>query len=412
MPRKYKTKTRRGRRLQQLGAKNPFDVMGMKEAASRLNEIRRAAATANAIKDKVTMRTQESNSRAKTQVGTPQIDQDYRRTAVKFGKPKSAAARAKKMSKQGQSKSVLSLYDYGSWNRGRGMMGIASCQQGAAGTEYRAPVHLYDLTCVPQGIGTATRYPTTFYELFFTDETDSASVRWYGKRDASNPGRIQDLVTSTTTETKNRCFYQSMSSRTSTLTNPNLSGYGSKSYISNFSAKFILNGPQEGPTKWCIQLVQLSDEVVPGVETELATAFWQACAKPYGFSPLETGPSRGLRKHLKVLKSFYCAMDTPESTEDHVTSRMRQVDFSGHLNRTCNYRWNHQVDRVGMTVADVPEDDDVGADVNATHVHPRARVYIMIRALSKFTPLESWSQTKHPSYDIKLDVTHCALDTR
>lgn len=355
---------------------------------------------------------QKSNRMAKTQVGEPQVDQDYRRTAVQYGKPASAAKRAKKMSKVAQTKSVLSLYDYGSWNRGRGMLGIASCQPGAAGTEYRAPVHLFDLTCVPQGIGTATRFPTTFYELFFTDETDSAEVRWYGKRDALNPGRITSPVTNTTTETKNRCFFKTYGNRTSEMTNPSLSGFGAKSYISKFRAKFILNGPQEGPTKWVIQLVQLSEEVIPGVETELATAFWQACAKPYGYSPLETGPSRGLRKHLKVLKSFYCAMDTPESTEDHVTSRMRQVDFDGHLNRTCNYRWDHAVDKVGMTVPDIPEDDDVGADVNSTHVHPNARVYIMVRALSKFTPLESWSQQKHPSYDVKIDVTHCALDSR
>jgi hypothetical protein len=358
---------------------------------------------------------QKSNRMAKTQVGEPQIDQDYRRTAVQYGKPASAAKRAKKMSKTNQTKTVLSLYDYGSWNRGRGMLGIASCQQGAAGTEYRAPVHLFDLTCVPQGIGTlgtGVRYPTTFYELFFTNETDSAEVRWYGKLQALNPGRVTSLSTDTGILTKNRCFYPTYSSRTPELTEPGYSGFGAKSYISKFRAKFILNGPQEGPTKWVIQLVQLSEEVIPGVETELATAFWQAIAKPYGYSPLETGPSRGLRKYLKVLKSFYCAMDTPESTEDHVTSRMRQVDFDGHLNRTCNYRWNHKVDKVEMVSPDIPEDDDVGADVNSTHVHPNARVYIMVRALSKFTPLESWSQQKHPSYDVKLDVTHCALDSR
>jgi hypothetical protein len=388
---------------------------GISAATRAMSRMNTGSSTKQQIKSKPGNASQKSDRTAKTQVGDPQIHQDYRRTAVQYGKPASAAKRAKKMAKTNQTKSVLSLYDYGSWNRGRGQFGIASAQPGAAGTEYRAPVHLYDLTCVPQGaVGAPTtlKYPTTFYELFFTNETDSATVRWYGKRDSLNPGRITTLVSNTPTETKNRCFYKTYASRTNEFTNANLSGYGAKSYISKFSAKFILNGPQEGPTKWCIQLVQLSEEVVPGVETELATAFWQACAKPYGFSPLEAGPSRGLRKHLKVLKSFYCAMDTPESSEDHVTSRMRQVDFDGHLNRTCNYRWDYAVDKVGMTEADIPEDDDVGTEVNSTHVHPNARVYIMVRAMSKFTPLESWSQQKHPSYDIKLDVTHCSLDSK
>lgn len=409
-----KSRARRGRRLQGLGETS---------RQTRLTDVQNAAKMWRKITDKVTMRRSdgESSSSSSAAYGNtlePQINQDYRRTAVKYGRRYPVAKTARKLTRTNINKTVYSLRYYGPWNRGYGAIPIASNQPLGTLTAVECPVHLWELTAAPQGTPTEVSYPATFYRLFFNSEISSGTHYWRtyvgGSDLALNNFNEQD----TTTFQKEYQLYPTYDSKRQYFdgtSNVNQDcGPGEHSFIESFKMKLILNGPQQRPTKWCIQLVQLSPEVTPGVPTtsphgNIADAFWQQMAKPYGYSPLEKGPQGKLRKHIKVLKSMYVTMDSPENSEDHLSCRMRQIDFSGFLNRRANYDWFYNTDKVGLNTDDIPENAAGAGDIRSTHVHPRARVYVMIRALCTLTGTE-WSAAQYPSYDILMDVTHKSLD--
>jgi hypothetical protein len=334
---------------------------------------------------------------------------------VKYGKRATAAKRARKLTRQQISRTVLSLRNYGAWNRGEGNVRIQSSQNLPL-QALTQPVHLWDLTCMPKAAQGGFRHPVGFYELAFTNEIDTGTVSWKvidntGVRYLADQEK-SPITTGVEADTGLDNQYQLQMTQTD-ATNPMIQSQtgrlglpGTHSYIESFKAHLMLNGPQTKATKWCIQLVQFSEEVSPYQQTKTATAFWQQLAKPYGFNPLEPGLRASMRKHMRVLKSVYVNMDAPESSEDHLNARMRQVDFSGFLNRLANYKWDEETDRVNMDRNDMIDDNDPSTVVFSTHVHPKARVYMMIRALCTLKQDGGFTPAEFPSYDIKLDVVH------
>lgn len=411
-----KSRARRGRRLQGLGETS---------RQTRLTDVVNQAKMYKKIADKVLFRSSggesssSSSSRARTTVLAPQIQQDYRRSAIRYGKKYSVARTAKKLTRTNIHREVYSLRNYGPWNRGLGAIPIVSSQPLGTGTDVECPVHLWELTAAPQGTRNQVSYPATFYRLFFNSESASGThyFRTYsGAIDkAANSYNMQDvdlfqkefqLYPSDSTK---RTYFDGTSDINKDV------GPGTLSFIEKFNMKLILNGPQQRATKWCIQLVQLAPEVTPGNTVvspngNVAEAFWQQMSKPYGFSPLESGPTGRLRKYFKVLKSMYVTMDAPENSEDHISCRLRHIDFSGFLNRKANYNWSNREDTVSLNSDDIPENAQLDpSDRRSTHVHPRARVYVMIRALCTLTG-DTYTPAQYPSYDIKLDVHHRHLD--
>lgn len=191
--------------------------------------------------------------------------------------------------------------------------------------------------------------------------------------------------------------------------------------LQKVNVKMILNGPQTKPTKWCIQLVQLKSEVTPGVQTtganpngtKLADAFWSSIAKPYGYSPLDNQMPRRLKQYMKVLKTWTVVMDAPESSEDHLKTRMHHLTLNLNLNRSCNYLWGTETDRTMAYGPDIPEN---GFQVNSDNeylcqVHPNARVWLMVRALCEFQgPEIAATEALFPSYDIVMNAVHRIMD--
>lgn len=361
---------------------------------------------------------QKSNPRAAVQSMTPQISQDYRRTSARYGKKKPVAVTARKLTRTQLNKTVYSVRNYGAWNRGLGAIDIRS-NRPVVGAPVECPVHLWEVTGAVQSSATPTLrdYPSTFYRLEF-DDTGSSHTANFVTFSGGSLVNVNGFDTHSTAEQKDYTLFPTWSDQrkyADTSNNVNLTtGPGAKSYLESFKAKFVLNGPTQKATKWCIQLVQLSETVTPGwanSNDNVATAFWEAISKPYGFSPLDPGPASHLKKYIKVLKSMYVNMDAPESTEDHVSARMRQIDFTGFLNRTCNYAWGHKTDKTNLSTDDIPENANTGNHQEfSTHVHPNARVYIMVRALCTFRDLEIPSNAVYPSYDILLQTTHRSLD--
>lgn len=315
-------------------------------------------------------------------------------------------------------KTVFSVRNFGAWNRGLGAIDIRS-NRPAPGQPVECPVHLWEVTgaCQANGSRTGIDFPASFYKLEF-DDTGSSHTANFTTIVGGSTVNVNGFDIHSPVEQKDYSLYPTWSDQRKYFDGAsgiNASfGVGAKSYLESFKAKFVLNGPTQRPTKWCIQLVQLKETVTPGwagTNDTVATAFWEAVHKPYGFSPLDPGPASHLRKYMKVLKTMVVTMDSPESSEDHVSSRMRHVDFTAFLNRKCNYAWGQNEDLTNLGTDDIPENGTLVAGQEfSTHVHPNARVYIMIRALCTFRDNEIPTNAVYPSYDLLLQTTHRSMD--
>lgn len=412
-----RNKVRRGRKLMSKapGYSNPYSTRGMQNTLKNIG-----AFTKEMYRIKKESKSSESSSSgaARTVRLDPQIQQDYRRSTIRYGKKKAIGTTARKLTRTQINKTVFSVRNYGAWNRGLGAIDIRS-NRPSAGAPVECPVHLWEVTGAVQANGSRTGvdYPATFYKLEF-DDTGSSHTANFTTIVGGSTLNVTGFDTHSPVAQKDYSLYPTWSDQRKyvdvTSSTNSAFGVGANSYLESFKAKFVLNGPTQKSTKWCIQLVQLSESVTPGWASSndtLATAFWEAIHKPYGFSPLDPGPASHLRKYLKVLKSMYVTMDAPESSEDHVSSRMRQVDFTAFLNRKCNYAWGHNEDLTNLGTDDVPENAELVNDREfSTHVHPNARVYIMVRALCTFRDLEIPTNAVYPSYDLLLQTTHRSLD--
>lgn len=381
------------------------DAAGMWKDIAGSNRFKRA---------RTTQTTQ--GSQARVQRDGPETNADYRRTQAKYGKRKTPAQRARKLVRQNVATNTYGFRHFGAWNRGNGEVMIPSIQEGLAGTTVKQPVHLIDLTAVPQvelGSHSTMYYPGTHYSLTFSDETDTGSVVWTSAFAGSTATSVQGNWTPNGSLNKEYTMYPLYIDNPSKTTTNHHMTPGGMSYIEKFRAQLILNTPKQKGTKWCIQLVSFGDEVAPGAPTtQLATAFWQSLARSYGYSPLAGGLPKNLQKYMKVYKTLYINQDAPESSEDHLVSRIRHVDFFGYLNRKVNYCWGNEHDLVNLDEQDVNEfTETTEANQPQTHCHPKARRYIMIRALTTFEgPSAIEGTNNQPSYDIKLQVTHRQLD--
>lgn len=170
-------------------------------------------------------------------------------------------------------------------------------------------------------------------------------------------------------------------------------------------AKFMFYCPTTKPTRIQIDLCQLKDtRLVPttGTVDQFHVAFWQAMAKKFVKNPLESN-STDMTKWLKIIDSKSFILEPKETTEVQNTN-MREVNLFYRMNRLCRYNWN-QNDIVNMGTNDQP----VNAANNSVQVHPRARIFLMIRGISGFATAQT--STLHPSYDIILRKSHSQFNS-
>lgn len=355
-----------------------------------------------------------SSSNSSGARGGGEAHNDYKRYKVRFGKRLPTAVLNRRVLRDTVGRISFGLADYGPWNRGSGNIPLESVQTGTAGTRVIAPVHLWDISAVPNAY-TATNiaYPYVCHRLTFTSETDGATCEWQHRTGATSwASTIGNKDPKAITVDKTTQLYEVFSTKQAfetgapSIANAN-SAIGGKSYLQAANMRMCLYGPQQAPVKFLIQIVQLHEDVGVDKSDPMATAFWQAIAKPYGYSPLEIGNHALVKKKMKVLKSRVITLDAPESIEDHVQARMRQLNMQVNLNRKCNYNWGYYADKIHYDEADMPEEADFDAQKNASHVHPNARVYVMIRALTTFQgPSGTATTANSGSYDIRLYASH------
>lgn len=380
---------------------------------------KRKTATSKGKLGKKKQSRRERREKRKHPQAAHQYDIDFLSTKSKFGRRQTKAKRIKKLVTTDSRVDKYALRNYNAWGTGYGANVLQSVQVGAAGAQVESPIHLFDLSAVPQSdTAGAIMYPATHYVLNFSNETDTGVVKWLY---FANAGGVLNQVPTddsfSTTQNKERSFYLvDTDGRGTFATNAaqnNTQFPGAHSILEKFQANLLFYGAQSHCTKFEIALVQLSDDVSPHQVSDRSTSVWQSMHKTWGYSPIETNNSRLVYKHVKFLKRETFMLDSPGAGDGDALSRIRQINFGGYLNRRCNYNWGKYTDRMNIGAEDTLE-NGVSTLNFATHVHPKARVYMMIRAMVPFKQVPvgtAIDYTTAASYDIHLSVTHRNLVT-
>lgn len=146
-------------------------------------------------------------------------------------------------------------------------------------------------------------------------------------------------------------------------------------------------GTRNKPTKFTIQLVQFSEDVLPdyGVRTQQASEFWQSLVKHYTYSPLAKMDDGFNRKKMKILRQYTYNIDPTANFENDPDPHVKTVKLYYRFNRKSNFAWKFST-AAPQSIADMTTDSDwqQEANQNQTQLHPNARLYVMVRA-SNFT---------------------------
>lgn len=291
----------------------------------------------------------------------------------------------------------------------------------------RYPVHLYDVTgCINETGINATKIDATVGMELCRVQDAAAHYTYFQYRPIfgqdSNPIAPTRLWTRYLTTDRNSDAYP-----------------GKASILDYMDLKLVFYGPQNAYCKFFVDLVQFQhDSPSPlrltttdqyGVDhpTDMIQGIFEhedcmeALVKPLIVNPIvDTQP--GALKGLKILKSWQFHTN-PETTIDKATTGQQKIVKIFHrFNRQCNWNWHNEHDEnfanIIATDADVSYKPDL--NVNAAHVDPRARVYLMIRA-TNYTVWEKLTNSStgegfqynvtadpawDPTYDINIKVKH------
>lgn len=261
----------------------------------------------------------------------------------------------------------------------------------------RAPCTLIDLSSVSNvrtvgGVSTA-QVPQTTWNLEFSDETDAALASWRPagagwQLSPENTSGLQSLATSAPLK---------------------------HDFLKYVRCDFLFYHPLTIATKVNVSIVQLMDRrlgpqtvVSPGAYEGMdsfATAFWQSQMKQYMQNPIQPTNGASYNRYIKTLHSETFILNPKESTEA-TNTRYKITKLFKHFNRSQNYDWE-QADRMNMDNTEV----EVNEGGQTVTVQPRARIYLLIRALSPeiqgvYPPVEWWNYW--PSCDLYVRTCHTA----
>ena len=175
-------------------------------------------------------------------------------------------------------------------------------------------------------------------------------------------------------------------------------------------------GCTANPTKFVIELCQFDDLVIPSYDKGSGdaqyTAFWDQQMRPFIYNPnmSDTGYGGMNRKLKKVLASKTVEINPTSSTENDADPHIESVKFFWKMNRICRYDWKDErlltenptmVSIVGNGAGIVAQGD------NQNQVHPKARLFLLIRAC-KFVREASFAlQTTATTPSINIQIRAC-----
>jgi hypothetical protein len=130
--------------------------------------------------------------------------------------------------------------------------------------------------------------------LKFNNASDNAIAQWHHATSTMATTEITNHESTGGTTTVNKTstwyptYFDNQNYNTGLTRSPDTFP-GSKSFLESVNAEFAFYSPQGRPTRIHVQLVQLHKDVSHGKNMDLATAFGQSIAKPWGYSSIEKG---------------------------------------------------------------------------------------------------------------------------
>lgn len=177
----------------------------------------------------------------------------------------------------------------------------------------------------------------------------------------------------------------------------------SASMLRWISLKLMIYNPLNMPGKYLIELIRFNDDDLhpTAPATEFRSAFMDSWVKPFTYNPVASTETLN-QKYVTVLKRLVIHMDSKD-VEQTTNTNYKEVNFFVRLNKICRYNWL-QDDRFNIRSNDQP----LNIGDNQTDVHPKQRLYVAMRCLSRRD--SSFNFNVHPSIDFSYKVCHSRLD--
>lgn len=270
---------------------------------------------------------------------------------------------------------------------------------------YRVPLHLWDVTAVPNSNAGAVNNAQAGYKLCFDATGTPTSYSW---RAMGNAMSVRNIGLGPTSPNTYPC---------------------DASLLRGVKAKFMFYAPQGISTKITVSLVQIMDDKFHPPKSALGAvldvgqsvandtslgsstdvggiAFWQAAVHKSAKNPVCIDNGNSLR-NLKILKSSTFYMN-PKETTDTTNTTLHQFDFYHKFARRVRYNWQDQNVIALMGNPDTVGDDSAAVNQNQCKCspEPRARLYLMVTGVSKYNNEATFTAGYWPSYDICLRTYH------
>lgn len=311
---------------------------------------------------------------------------EYTRETVARGRaPRHDLKGAWKLLSQNISHSVYAYRYYTAFAGTQGGHGLQNVSPTTSTGPFQVPLHLWELTSAVNIVNNAVTQPEISWTPRFSDPSSTATLTWATVGAQANTLSVEN----------------------SDFANAAYNNYpGANDTLDWVQSKLLFYAPTARPCRFQVDIVQIKDtRLIPDAAntSAYATAFYQALVKRFAYSPMEPGDSK-YQKQLKVLYTNTFILNPKESTES-VNTIYRELNVFLRMNRKCTYDWQ-DADRMNM----LGQEGQINTgQTMSTQVHPRARVYLMIRAQAGNST--AFSTALMPSYDITLRMKHSQLNS-
>lgn len=358
--------------------------MGRRRTGSTITKKTASVRTRRAVKRRSGSRTVTRRRRTK-ETDAP-AGEYTRQTVARGAKPQHTLRAAWKLLGQNIQSSVYGYRNYGQFAGTTGAIQLLNTSPTALTGPFVVPMHLWEVTCAPNYIGGALSVPTHMWTPVFSAPSGGTTMTWN-----NTVGVMPTPI---------------LSLEGADVNNADPSGYPQAGdTLEWIQAKMVFYCPTALPCRYQIDVVQLKDtRLVPDgtATTPFRTAFWQAAVKRFAYNPLEGGDTK-YQKYFKTLYSQTFILNPKETTES-VNTIFREVNLFMRLNRRTTYSWE-DTDIMNTLGVDGQFNSD---GTFKTNVHPRARIFLMIRAQANNAV--AFTSTLMPSYDLVMRVKHSRFD--
>lgn len=189
---------------------------------------------------------------------------------------------------------------------------------------------------------------------------------------------------------------------------------GQSSILSWVDIRMDLFGCKNHPTKFVIEVCQLDEDLCPAVGTNSDNnhvRFWDAQIRPFISNPNLHQISYGDKKYKKVIDSRVIEIGPTSTTESDQDPHVKTLQLFYKFNRRCNYAWKDFIaapaenpSNAQLTTVFIPQ----AQGDNQTQVHPRARLFLLVRAVKFVRNALYGDQTNvdTPSWNLQVRTKH------